>query len=542
MKKAIVVLVEWREQKRAENYSLGLNYIHAAIVASGNISHTLITNEKDIEKICESISSIKPDIVGLKLYDETAEVVFKISSYLKDLLPQSLIVVGGHTATLNASLILNQEKSIDLVSNGEGEETFVELCEIVKNAGDLSKCKGITYRHIDGEIYANAKRDNIENLDQLTLPDSKIFLDTNSKFLVYAISTSRGCIGNCYFCVVNHVYELNGKKQWRGMSPKKIIREINNICRENPDKKLFIKFLDSSIENPNPKTKERIIEIIDGIEQMDYKIKFSFFSRAESWSEKDANLILRMKNAGLYKIYLGFDESIKRYSIRETTEKMICEENVKANNLFKSNNIKITGYLIIFQPFITLKQLVAVAQFIDKIDMSYSPDVWTQEVILFSDTSLFHDVVAAGLLLGTTDNGYSYAYAFEDGRVGALKNKICEIKTLASYQAIRNTILKIELELEELELSEIDDEIQVIINEYKTKIGYEYSYLGEKQKELFISAIDNASRDSSLHIYKDIIRRWGRLMAEAQKRLEIIWLRNRVFLLRKGVIKNGEGE
>ena len=144
MKKAIVVLVEWREQKRTENYSLGLNYIHAAIVASGNISHTLITNEKDIEKICESISSIKPDIVGLKLYDETAEVVFKISSYLKDLLPQSLIVVGGHTATLNASLILNQEKSIDLVSNGEGEETFVELCEIVKNAGDLSKCKGIT--------------------------------------------------------------------------------------------------------------------------------------------------------------------------------------------------------------------------------------------------------------------------------------------------------------------------------------------------------------------------------------------------------------
>lgn len=539
MEKATLVLVEWREYKRAENYSLGLNYIHAAVAHAGHRVYTIICDGWEAEKAVEAIMQYHPDIVGLKLYAETAPAVFAIAQMIKQAAPRVLTAVGGHTATLHGSLILSREPAIDLVSNGEGEETFVRLCELVKADKSYADCKGIIYRRTDGEIQANPGRNYVEDLDDLTLPDSSIFLgeEQSSDFMTYAISTSRGCVGNCYFCVANHVYEVDGKKRWRGMSAEKVIGEIRKVCNQNPEKRIFVKFLDSSLENPDPVRKERLTAIVNGLETLNRRIRFSFFTRSESWTKEDEKLIIKMKKAGLYQVYMGFDESIHDYPIREFTKKVICGENLTANRLFLDHGIHTTGYLIIFQPFVTLNQLLALAKFIDDIGMSYSPDAWTSEVTLYTDTSLFHDVAAAGLLMGISSDGYSYEYAYEDEAVGRLRDQVCGIKKLQSYGEIRNTLLKVTIEMEAMELSEMKEEKKGLFLEYENQIKAQYKILGTGQKELFAESVYNAMQGTSREGCENIIQRWGTLMSEVQQRLEKLWFQYKVRFLREGMTR-----
>ncbi len=541
MGKLKIVLIEWRLYKRAERYSLGLNYIDRALKDEGFDVHTIIFEDKTVEQACEEIVSLEPDVVGLKFYSETSEPVFEIARLLKQHNPQIKVVTGGHTATLFGALILKQEPSIDIVVNGEGEQTFIEICKCIEKQRDIKDCEGIIYRNKKGLINRNKPRKLIDNLDKLSLPEMNVFLDkkkSTSKFIEYAISTARGCAGNCYFCVVNRVYAQEKDRQWRGMTPEKIIDEIEKVVSKYYDKKVTIKFVDSAIEDPKPKSKKRLEKIIQYIEERNIDIAFSFFTRAESWSEKDEKFIKRMKKAGLYKVSLGFDESIKPYSFRSFTEKAISEENKKISWLFQRNGIQPYGYLILLHPFITIESLEKCAEFLDEVGMSAYPDVWTHEVILYPDTRLFGHVVQRGLLLGQDKGGYSFNYACEDSRVTNIREIIREVKELKSFQDIRNSMLKIDKDLEIYNAwnSKIEEmkKIEKEMEEFKSSIDEAYKEIGSKQKHLFTELINSIVNEESYNKSK-VVKKWDSIYLGKIKDLEKIWLQNRLRIGRKRV-------
>ncbi|HEY9062630.1 MAG TPA: radical SAM protein [Pseudobacteroides sp.] len=543
MKVPSVVLLEWRLYKRAERYSLGLNYIHAALKNSGFNTQTFLFEGVSIEKACEDILAADPDIVGIKFYSETSVPTFEIARKLKEKKPQIKIAIGGHTATLYGALILKQEPSIDIVVSGEGELTFIELCERIQNNQSLSDCQGIIYREGD-TIFRNQPRGFIKDLDTAILPDSSVFEDSkdpSSWFVQYAISTARGCTGNCYFCVINRVYEEKGKKQWRGMSPEKIVDELEQASLKFSNKQMIVKFVDSAFEDPDPKTKKRLRRIIQLIGERHLNIAFSFFTRAESWSSEDEDLIIEMKKAGLYKISLGLDESIKPYAIRDFTRKALCQENKQVSKLFERNGVQPYGYLILFHPFITMENLEESAIFLDEIGMSPYPDVWTHEVTLYPDTRLFSHVVSSGLLLGTDSEGYSYKYGYEDGRVTKMQAVIHEVKELTSFRNIRSSMLKVDMDFDVYNAwSGRMQEMQVIKDEmdtYKSKVLSLYKELGNRQRELFLEAV-SIIKQGRFNSNSWIVEAWDQVFSEKQGELEKMWLQNRLQIGRKKVRLN----
>src|SRR5439155_9343683 len=138
------------------------------------------------------------------------------------------IVLGGHTATLHAAQILHERPDIDIIACGEGELTFVDLCNRMKAGRGLDGCKGIVYRR-KGEIQRNMPRELIRDMDHLPMPVLDVVQSQTAPdqpAVIANMQTSRGCMAACAFCVENRVYENrvyegqgSGNVQWRGKSP-----------------------------------------------------------------------------------------------------------------------------------------------------------------------------------------------------------------------------------------------------------------------------------------------------------------------------------
>lgn len=146
----------------------------------------------------------------------------------------SPVVWGGVHASLLPRQTL-ENKYIDFVVVGEGEETFLELVEAIKTKSPLKKIRGLGYKE-NNKIFLNPQRD-FKNLDKLPeIPYQLVNIEdyigeksfaTGKLARNMAFYTSRGCPYRCGFC---YNLEFN-KRRWRGKSAEKVVEEIKELVR-----------------------------------------------------------------------------------------------------------------------------------------------------------------------------------------------------------------------------------------------------------------------------------------------------------------------
>ena len=108
----------------------------------------------DHEKLKSELSAFQPTIVGVGAMTQTFESALKTAHAAKEACPEAKIVMGGPHATFQDKEILSQEKVVDIIVRGEGEETLLELAK-QPELQNISEIKGITFR--DGQPdYSNA--------------------------------------------------------------------------------------------------------------------------------------------------------------------------------------------------------------------------------------------------------------------------------------------------------------------------------------------------------------------------------------------------
>lgn len=533
-----VVLLEWHSFKRIENYSLGLFYIQENLKKNGINVKTLILDEKTCAETVELILTYAPDMVAIKFYSETEKENSMIAKLLKEKQPNIKIVFGGHTASIYSTLLLTKNPYIDVITRNESEETCVELCQCLINNTSLQSCRGITYRKGD-TFFKSSDRPLIQSLEELKMPEKSLFLDDKQKNIIYyALSSARGCVGNCYFCSANNMYKGKQKQRWRGISSDSIVKDLKKLQEEYPNRLKFVKFLDSSIEDPNPKTKERLRMVVQGIEENKLDIAYSFFTRAESWNEDNEELIIRMKKTGLYKVFMGFDESIQLYDIRKFTGNAIVKEKQLACKLFQKHGIRTVCYMILFHPFITIEDLINCTLFLEEINGTTYPDVWTHKVVLYPDSRLFQSVTHAGLLLKGSDNEYSFDYAYEDGRVKKVRDVMSMIESLDSFSKLRSILIKTDLALDICdawkERNESLIKMQASVHNYTENMERIYKEVGTGQKELFLCLLKNVQNREVLDA-DEKVSQWNCLFEKSIKELEMEWFKLQMHLLRNHV-------
>ena len=177
---------------------------------------------KTKEELIKCVNEFNPDIVGISsIFSMFESDATEIARIVKSIKKETLIILGGVTATLPEIYIPLLKKGVyDIMSRGEGEDTFAELLKNfdvkTQKIRDIENIKGISFW--DGsKIIINPNRPFIKELDKLPFPAYELLnMDKilNNKYYsrwrnnpinkkVMPIFTSRGCPYNCTFCSVH---------------------------------------------------------------------------------------------------------------------------------------------------------------------------------------------------------------------------------------------------------------------------------------------------------------------------------------------------
>jgi radical SAM superfamily enzyme YgiQ (UPF0313 family) len=310
---------------------LALEYLAAGLSEYHDIKLVDTRFEDNLEEIVENFS---PDIVGLTAYTFQVNAVKKISQQIKKMNPHTLIVVGGHHATVAPHDFY--EPSIDIVVKGEGVLTFNEIVKRIEKRQSLSDLQGISLK-IDGHFKENESK-FISDLDILPIPRRELAFEVPSqgKFQEFALLvTSKGCPHRCNFCCC-----------WKTTGGKYLTRDLQAVIEEMKIiKQSVIHFADDeSFIDP-----KRMMQFAGLIEKAGIQKDYISYARADT-IVAHPDLFRKWKDIGLSIVAIGI-ESHKNEYLNKYNKKSSVALNNEAIGFLKDIGVSVLGSLMIRPDF-----------------------------------------------------------------------------------------------------------------------------------------------------------------------------------------------
>ncbi len=281
---------------------LGLAYLAAALTESGVEVKILdlVVFPYSRSLLQNLLEAFKPQMAGFTAVTMTFDSAIGVIKDIKEIDSDILTVMGGPHVSFCGRETLKDYPELDVIVIGEGEHTVVELCRAANSGQALNNINGIIYRRGTDIIYSD-KRERIENLDELPLPDRSLLPLGRYRALKMPISmtTSRGCPFKCIFCVGRKM--VGARVRYR--NPKKIVDELAYLSTLNFHQ---INIADDLFTA----NKNHCLAVCDEIIKRDLKLTWTSFARVDTVSD---DMLTRMKAAGCWNIFYGFDQFIRRY-------------------------------------------------------------------------------------------------------------------------------------------------------------------------------------------------------------------------------------
>ena len=325
------------------------------------------------QKLKVELDAFQPTIVGIGSMTSTVDSALESARAAKEVCPTSKVVMGGSHATFADVQILKDEKSVDIIVRGEGEETLLELAQQPTSMQKIGDIKGITFRK-GNEIFQTPARPFIQNLDALPRPAYR-FVPIEKYWIagrkLLSIITSRGCPFQCSFCVASKMF---GSK-FRARSPKNVLDELEWLRDEYGAE--GIAFQDDTLTFD----KKRTMEICDGMIERKINLPWGCGTRADIVTRE---ILQKMAKAKCNEIMFGVEAGCQK--MRNLLKKGVTNEHCdNAIRWAKEAGMFVTVSVILGYPGETKETLQETLDFVRKAEPE---DVWLCYATPYPGTAL----------------------------------------------------------------------------------------------------------------------------------------------------------
>ena len=226
-----------------------------------------------------------------------------IAKHIKIYKPTLPIIFGGwHVSTFPEETL--NEDGIDIVVIGQGEITFLELCEAFIKKDPLGNIKGIFWKN-NNAIIKNTPREFISpnELPGLKAADFEILELTHYQLNnVLFYMSSVGCPYQCTYCSIISVYN----RKWLALSADKILEEITGLKKRFEFKEII--FWDNVFFSD----KNRIIRLCQELVDIRLGISWSAHARINEIAKWDNEFLKLIKSSGCKSVFIGIETASQR--------------------------------------------------------------------------------------------------------------------------------------------------------------------------------------------------------------------------------------
>ncbi len=288
--------------------SLNARYMHCAfglrylLANLGELKSVAQIQEFTIQQrpidIVEQLLAQRPEIIAFSVYIWNVSETGQVIALLKQVSPQTIIVVGGPEVSFENDLP-DLAEQVDYIVTGPGEISFRKLCE------DLLDNKPVVSNIIAGKA---------ADLDALELPYAYYNAEDIRNRLIY-VEASRGCPFKCEFCLSSL------DKTARPFEIERFLDSMDDLYRRGARN---FKFIDRTF-NLKVSTSVAILEFF--LQRMDDDLYLHFEVIPDNLPEKLKQVLARFPSGAL-QFEIGvqtFDPEIQQTISRKQNNKNTCD-------------------------------------------------------------------------------------------------------------------------------------------------------------------------------------------------------------------------
>lgn len=409
-----VVLIGFQKQG-----NLGIGYLAAALSRHG-YRVEIVDFEQDASAILAVINRAQPILVGFSLIFQFYVPEFaRLARYLRGNNVSCHFTIGGHFPSLSYQQTLELIPELDSVVRFEGEVTLLELVGCLSVESEWRQIAGLAYNGKQG-IVANPLRPLVHDLDELPHPVRQFKPMAVLGRKILPILASRGCARTCSFCSIHTFYRSVPGKVVRIRKPANVVQEMKMLS-EQQNITIFL-FQDDDFPVFGPAWRRWALELVDELYRQELvgHVVWKINCRADA---VERELFLRMRDAGLYLVYMGL-ESGTEDGLDVLHKEITVEENLHAVDTLKELGLMFQYGFMLFDPATTFESVRANIAFLRRIVGDGSAAATFCRMLPYDGTPIKDELKRTGRLKGDVCNP---DYDFLDPR---LEPYFCELNEL----------------------------------------------------------------------------------------------------------------
>jgi len=215
--------------------------------------------------------------------------------------PDLPVIWGGYHASTEPVQTL-ENPYIDIVVRGQGELTFKEVVESLRDKKSLDGIPGVTYK--DGNRIKKNPDRKLEDLNVFPpIPYEMIDLERHIKYYKFGTRcidyyTSQGCASGCDFCSEPGFCG----RRWSGLAPETVVSELEYLAKTYNIDTFMIRDSDFFLNVG------RVKELCRLLIEKDLRIRLtSVNGRMEHLARMDDSTWALVRRAGVREIFIGFE-------------------------------------------------------------------------------------------------------------------------------------------------------------------------------------------------------------------------------------------